>query len=90
MTNLSSNIEPNAQSKASGIPTLSLPPQGLSRAKDILPFLPFSSTCLWEWSKDGRFPAPIKLSPTITAWRNRDVLDWLESFNTNQPDVKED
>ena len=59
-----------------------LPPQGMSRAKDILPFLPFSNTTLFEWSRDGRFPAPVKLSPTMTAWRNADVIAWLEGHTT--------
>lgn len=58
---------------------LYLPPQGLSRAKDILPFLPFGRTTLHEWSKEGRFPASIKLSPTMVAWQNAEVLEWLET-----------
>lgn len=56
-----------------------LPLQGMSRASQLLPFVPFSKTTLFEWSKDGRFPAPVKLSPTITAWRNSEVIAWLES-----------
>jgi len=40
--------------------------------------VPFSKTTLFEWSKDGRFPAPVKLSPTMTAWRNSEVIAWLE------------
>ena len=56
-----------------------LPLQGMSRARDILPFLPFGRTTLHEWSKDGRFPASIKLSPTMVAWRNAEVLEWLNS-----------
>ena len=55
-----------------------LPPQGMSRASQLLPFIPFSKTTLFEWSKDGRFPAPVKLSPTMTAWRNSEVIAWLE------------
>lgn len=55
-----------------------LPEQGMSRAKDILPFLPFGRTTLHEWSYDGRFPTPLKLSPTLVAWKNSDVLEWLE------------
>lgn len=51
---------------------------GYSRARQILPHLPFSESTLWKWSRDGRFPAPVKISPTVTAWRNADVLDWLE------------
>lgn len=60
------------------ITNVSLPRQGLSRASQILPFLPFGSTTLWKWSKEGLFPSPIRISSTITAWRNADVLDWLE------------
>lgn len=56
-----------------------LPAQGMSRASQLLPFLPFGSSTLWAWSRDGRFPAPVKLSPTMTAWRNADVIDWLNS-----------
>ena len=60
-----------------------LPPQGMSRASKLIPFLPFSKTTLFEWSKDGRFPAPVKLSPTITAWRNSEVIAWLEAQSAN-------
>ena len=56
-----------------------LPPQGMSRASQLIPFLPFGTSTLWAWSRDGRFPAPVKLSPTMTAWRNAEVIEWLES-----------
>tara|TARA_B100001179_G_C18558572_1_gene389425 strand:+ start:776 stop:1042 length:267 start_codon:yes stop_codon:yes gene_type:complete len=67
-----------------------LPYQGMSRARDILPYLPFGRTTLHEWSQDGRFPASIKLSPTIVAWRNAEVLKWLESQNSNPSDSQEE
>lgn len=60
-----------------------LPLQGMSRASQLLPFVPFSKTTLFEWSKDGRFPAPVKLSSTITAWRNSEVIAWLEAQSAN-------
>ena len=59
-----------------------LPPQGMSRASQLIPFLPFGISTLWSWSRDGRFPAPVKLSPTMTAWRNADVIEWLDSHST--------
>ena len=59
-----------------------LPQQGMSRASQLIPFLPFGSSTLWAWSRDGRFPAPVKLSPTMTAWRNADVIEWLESHTS--------
>lgn len=64
-----------------------LPPQGMSRASQLIPFLPFGSSTLWAWSRDGRFPAPIKLSPTMTAWRNADVIEWLESHTSTTSEV---
>ena len=60
-----------------------LPPQGMSRASQLIPFLPFGTSTLWAWSRDGRFPAPVKLSPTMTAWRNAEVIEWLESHATS-------
>lgn len=65
-----------------------LPPQGMSRAKDILPFLPFGRTTLHEWSRDGRFPKSIRLSPTMVAWFNSDVLEWLENQSANASEVQ--
>lgn len=72
----------NTQTEKSVVSNL-LPLQGMSRAKDILPILPFGRTTLHEWSQNGRFPASIKLSPTMVAWRNSDVLEWLESRNSS-------
>jgi len=73
----------------SSVVTHQLPLQGMSRAKDILPFLPFGRTTLHGWSQNGRFPASIKLSPTMVAWRNSDVLEWLSSHNIPSNDVRE-
>lgn len=66
-----------------------LPPQGMSRAKDILPLLPFGRTTLHEWSQNGRFPASIKLSPAMVAWRNADVIEWLENHSNPVSNAKE-
>ena len=48
------------------------------RQRELLTqYLPFSATTLWRKIKQGDFPAPVKLSPGITAWRLTDVTDWL-------------
>lgn len=83
-----SDQNPSYSDKISKNP-LFLPTQGMSRARDILPFLPFGRTTLHEWSQDGRFPASIRLSPTMVAWRNSDVLEWLNSHDTSSNDVQE-
>ena len=68
-------------------PAMQLPTTGMGRAKDILPFLPFSKTTLFEWSKDGRFPAGKKLSPTMTAWSYADIHEWLNSHTSTISEV---
>ena len=81
----------NTQTEKSVVSNLNLLPlQGMSRAKDILPLLPFSRTTLHEWSNAGRFPASVKLSPKMVAWRNTDVLEWLEKQTLNPSDVQEE
>ena len=71
----------------SNSPAMQLPTTGMGRAKDILPFLPFSKTTLFEWSKDGRFPAPIKLSPTMTAWTYASVHEWINKHTSTASEV---
>lgn len=39
--------------------------------------LPFSKATLWRMVNAGRFPAPIKLSERITAWRVDEVREWI-------------
>ena len=77
------SVEPKKQTTS----LAHLPAQGMSRASQLLPFLPFGSSTLWAWSRDGRFPAPVKLSPTMTAWRNSEVIEWLNSHNSNPSEV---
>ena len=43
------------------------------------PILPFSSSTLWRRVRDGSFPAPLKLSAGVTAWRVGDVRQWLNA-----------
>lgn len=53
--------------------TTSLVPGSLVRIKTILSVLPMSRSTWWNGVRDGRYPAPIKLGPKITAWRADDV-----------------
>jgi prophage regulatory protein len=36
--------------------------------------LPMAASTWWAGVKSGRYPAPVKLGPRITAWRLEDVL----------------
>lgn len=62
-----------------------LPERGYIRQKLLIPHLvPFSVATLWRRVKTGDFPAPVRLSPRITAWRIEDIKAWLKS----NPDPK--
>ena len=51
------------------------------RQKQLLPILGFSAPTLWRKVKAGTFPKPIKLGQNITAWRVREVNQWIEGLN---------
>jgi len=44
-----------------------------------LKLVPFSPSTLWRKVGKGEFPAPIKVSAGVTAWRVGDIRVWLES-----------
>lgn len=45
--------------------------------------LPITSSTWWSWVKAGKAPAPIKLSPGCTVWREVDVRMFAESVGRN-------
>jgi predicted DNA-binding transcriptional regulator AlpA len=58
-----------------------LPETGFLRQPQVLSFIPISKSTLWRRVMEGTFPAPIKLSPRVTAWRVEDVRRWIEQQN---------
>ncbi|MEL7638443.1 MAG: AlpA family phage regulatory protein [Solidesulfovibrio sp.] len=52
----------------------------LLRERQVLQHFPVSRSELWNRVRDGRFPAPVKLSPKVAAWRSVDVLRVLEEY----------
>lgn len=63
-------------------PNETFPPQGISRIKTVCMMTGLSKSTIYAWVKAGKFPAPIKLSLTMTAWRNSDILDWINRLET--------
>lgn len=57
-----------------------LPDTGYVRQRQLLTLIPFSSTTLWRKVKAGEFPAPVKLSQRVTAWRAEDVRGWMDKM----------
>jgi len=56
---------------------VTLPDTGFVRQKLLLRFVPFSKSTLWRQVNAGLFPAPLRLSVGITAWRVEDVRRWI-------------
>jgi prophage regulatory protein len=50
-----------------------------NKDKGITGVIPFSPATLWRKVNSGDFPAPVKLSVGVTAWRVEDVRAWIES-----------
>lgn len=64
----------------SQLPAILLQKNGYLRQAQLIPhILPFSHATLWRMVKAGRFPAPVKLSDRITAWKSSAVIEWLEA-----------
>ncbi len=58
--------------------TTQLPETGYLRQSQLIPhIIPFSAATLWREVKAGRFPAPVKLSSRITAWRVEGIREWM-------------
>lgn len=56
-----------------------LPAEGFVRQAGLIPdVVPFSPATLWRKVKSKDFPAPVKLSTRITAWRVQEIREWLE------------
>jgi prophage regulatory protein len=47
------------------------------RINQLIQTLPISKASIWRKVKQGTFPAPVKLSVGITAWRKTDIETWL-------------
>lgn len=55
-----------------------LPATGFVRLSDLRPIIPFSDSTLWRRVRAGTFPAPVKLSERVTAWRAEAIKGWLD------------
>jgi predicted DNA-binding transcriptional regulator AlpA len=59
---------------------MTLPTTGYVRQAQLLAGgVPFSAATLWRKVRAQTFPAPVKLSAGVTAWRVEDVRAWMES-----------
>ncbi len=70
----------DVQAKPALLDLQSMPDDAFVRQARLLnDVVPVSSATLWRWVKAGTFPAPVKLSSGMTAWRVGDVRAWMQA-----------
>lgn len=50
---------------------------GFIREKNLLPIVSVSHATLWRYVREGKFPAPVKLSANVTVWKIESVRAWI-------------
>lgn len=48
------------------------------RTKDLLEQLNISRISLWRWSREGKFPQPLRVNGRAFGYRVQDVESWLD------------
>jgi prophage regulatory protein len=46
--------------------------------------IPVSKSTWWAGIKSGRFPAPVKLGPRISAWRVEDIRELIHELSNGR------
>lgn len=54
----------------------------LLRRPDVEARTGLSRSTIYDWIKRGDFPQPVKLGTRLVAWRESDIIAWLESRET--------
>lgn len=68
---MSTNTPPTAPSALVHFDTL--PDSAFVRLPVVAGLRGISTATVWRWVKAGRLPAPLRLSPGVTAWRVGDL-----------------
>jgi prophage regulatory protein len=56
--------------------------------KDVTAATRIGRSTVYRWVEEGRFPAPLALSPGCVRWRQEDIDTWvsgLRAANDNEP-----
>lgn len=61
--------------------TTLLPETGFVRLSVVLKLIPVSKSTWWAGVKSGRYPKPIKLSESTTAWRSNEIRELIERLS---------
>lgn len=48
--------------------------------KKIADALGIHRVTLWRWSREGKFPKPVKLTNGSTRWKESEILNWQKQM----------
>lgn len=57
-----------------------IPETGYLRLPEVLKFYPVSKSTWWAGVKSGKYPAGVKLSDRVTAWKAEDIRKLIEDI----------
>lgn len=63
---------------------VTLPAVGFVRLADVLKIVPVGKTAWYQGVKEGRFPAPVKLSKRASGYRVEDIRALLDSLSAGK------
>lgn len=58
-------------------------PIRLIRLPDVQKLTGMARSTIYERMTQGAFPRPLKLSPRHVAWKEGEILDWIDSLPTS-------
>ena len=70
---------PPVAAKSVPIPP-TLPDVGFVRLRAILGLIPVGKSTWWAGIRSGKYPAPVKLGPRVSAWRVEDIRELLATL----------
>jgi prophage regulatory protein len=47
------------------------------RLPTVLARIGISRSTLWAWTREGKFPPPVKIGPRAVGWRSTEVDAWI-------------
>ena len=53
------------------------------RITQVIQKIGVGKSTIWLWSKEGKFPKPIKISTKVTVWEEEKIDGWIQLKNTN-------
>lgn len=64
--------------------TPTLPEVGFLRLADVLKLIPVAKTAWYEGVREGRFPAPVKLTRRASAYRVEDIRALIDRLGSGK------